>query len=83
MSGHPVQVQRDLGGRWLTARCFEMGDFLTFSLKTIHGSLDNQSDRIRLSTDTRYQRADEPADERWIGPGPRGHVGFHKRSWVC
>lgn len=49
------------------------GDFLTFRMDLIHGSLDNQSDRLRFSTDTRYQPASEPADERWIGVNPPGH----------
>ena len=57
-----------------------MGDLLTFSMKLVHASLDNQSDAIRISTDTRYQLASEPTDDRWVGPAPRGHVGFHKRG---
>ncbi len=32
--------------------------------------------RCRLSSDTRYQRADEPADPRWNGTGEvEGHGG--------
>jgi hypothetical protein len=51
---------------------------------TLHGSLDNQSDhRLRLSTDTRYQRADEPIDERWIGDDPIAHGPDAKRSIIC
>jgi len=30
-------------------------------------------DRLRISTDTRYQLASEPADERWSGEEPIGH----------
>jgi hypothetical protein len=37
---------------------------------THHCSLDNQSNRIRLSTDSRYQLASEPMDERWSGDHP-------------
>jgi hypothetical protein len=42
---------------------------------TLHCSLDNQSpvNRIRLSSDSRYQLASEPADERWIGEEPIAH----------
>jgi hypothetical protein len=42
---------------------------------TLHCSLDNQSpvNRIRLSSDSRYQLASEPADERWIGADPIAH----------
>jgi len=67
-------VQARYGGRWLTAE-FEPGDLLVFGMFLLHCSLDNRSPegRIRLSTDTRYQRADEPADERWVGEEPFGH----------
>lgn len=83
LSKNPVTLREKLGGRWLTSPKFEMGDLLIFSMKLVHGSLDNQSDHIRISTDTRYQLASEPADERWVGPAPRGHVGYHKRGRVC
>lgn len=72
-----------LGSRWLTAERWRMGDFLTFNMTMIHGSLDNHTDRIRLSSDTRYQRASEPADERWIGPKPIGHSLAGKRGRIC
>ena len=67
-------VQARFGKRWLTAE-FEPGDMLLFTMFTLHCSLDNKSpeNRIRLSTDSRYQRADELADERWVGEEPFGH----------
>lgn len=83
LSKNPYSLREKLGGRWLTSPKFEMGDLLTFSMKLVHASIDNQSDQIRISTDTRYQLASEPADERWVGPTPRGHVGYHKRGRVC
>ena len=83
LSKNPVTLREKLGGRWLTSPKYEMGDLLTFSMKLVHGSLDNQSDHIRISSDTRYQLASDPADERWVGPAPRGHVGYHKRGRVC
>ncbi|MBV9848148.1 MAG: phytanoyl-CoA dioxygenase family protein, partial [Armatimonadetes bacterium] len=49
-----ADLRRRLGGRWLSAD-FRMGDLLTFTLATVHASLDNHSDRIRLSSDSRYQ----------------------------
>jgi hypothetical protein len=72
-----------LGRRLLTAREFRMGDLLTFSIYTVHGSLDNHSREIRLSTDTRYQLASESADERWIGENPPGHGGGMIRETIC
>lgn len=83
LSKNPYSLREKLGGRWLTSPKFEMGDLLTFSMKLVHGSLDNQADHIRISTDTRYQLASDPADDRWVGPAPRGHVGYHKRAKVC
>ncbi len=82
LSRNPVKLRRNLGGRWLT-NPFRAGDLLAFSVFTVHGSLDNQSDRIRLSSDTRYQLAGEPADERWIGEHPIGHGPNAKRGMIC
>ena len=56
-------------------------------MATLHASLDNQGDTIRLSSDTRYQRADEPIDERWItgphGEKPIAHGLAAKRGRIC
>ena len=68
----PATIQKELGCRWLTTD-FRAGDLLVFSMYTMHCSLDNRSDRIRLSSDTRYQLASEPVDERWIGENPIAH----------
>ncbi len=72
-----------LGGRLLTAKEFKMGDVLIFSVFTVHGSLDNQSNEIRLSTDSRYQLASEPLDERWMGEKPPAHGGNSIRGMIC
>ncbi len=68
----PAVLQKRFGLRWLTTD-FRAGDLLIFSMYTMHCSLDNVSDRIRLSSDTRYQLASEPVDERWIGENPIAH----------
>ena len=68
LTKNPVVLREKLGGRWLTTD-FKAGDLLTFGMKLVHASLDNQSDRIRLSTDTRYQLASKEIDPRWVGPG--------------
>jgi ectoine hydroxylase-related dioxygenase (phytanoyl-CoA dioxygenase family) len=71
-----VEVRERFGGRWLTASDggFRAGDMLVLGVFTLHCSLDNRSEgRIRLSSDTRYQPASEPADERWIGERPIAH----------
>ena len=82
LADEPTAPQKRLGGRWLTAE-YRAGDVLIFPCKAVHASLDNQSDRFRLSSDSRYQLASEPADERFIGEGPYGHVGRAKRGRVC
>ncbi len=83
LSKNPNSLQASLGGRWLTAQNYEMGDALFFNMTLVHGSLDNKSDRIRLSTDTRYQLASDPIDERWVGQHPPGHASAMKRGRVC
>lgn len=76
------ELQQRLGGRWLSAD-FRMGDVLTFTMGTVHASLNNLSHRIRLSSDARYQRASKPADERWVGDNPIGHGTAAMRGRVC
>lgn len=82
LSTNPASLQKKFGGRWLSAE-FRMGDLLTFRIDTIHASLDNHTDRIRLSTDTRYQLASEPVDERWIGDNPIAHGPAGRRGMLC
>lgn len=79
---NPPTLQKRLGGRWLTAE-YQPGDFLTFKMNVIHGSLDNQTHQIRLSSDTRYQRASQPADHRWVGTNPAGHGPRAKQGRIC
>ncbi|MBR46297.1 MAG: phytanoyl-CoA dioxygenase [Rhodospirillaceae bacterium] len=75
-------TRRELGGRWLTAE-YRMGDLLVFSMYTMHASADNHSDQIRLSSDSRYQLASEPVDERWIGEDPPLHGIRAHRGMIC
>lgn len=89
LHGNPNQIRKSVaagspfGGRWLTSE-YRAGDVLLFSIYTVHASLDNTTtDRIRFSSDTRYQPASEPADERWIGPSPIGHGPAGKKGKIC
>ncbi|WP_026257518.1 phytanoyl-CoA dioxygenase family protein [Actinopolymorpha alba] len=82
ISPDPVRLREELGLRWLTSE-FSAGDVVTFPMYTLHGSLDNTSDRLRLSCDLRYQRASEPADPRWIGLEPTGHGAASKVGLIC
>jgi hypothetical protein len=45
--------------------------------------MDNHTNRLRLSTDTRYQLASEPVDERWIGEDPIAHGPEAKKGIIC
>src|SRR6185295_19376640 len=71
LSHDPAHVQRTFGGRWLTTD-FRAGDVLIIPMFTLHCSLDNRSprNRLRVSSDSRYQLASEPMDERMIGDDP-------------
>jgi len=83
LSKNPVTLREKLGGRWLTAEEYRAGDILIFTMRTVHASLDNQSDRIRLSCDSRYQLASEPADERYTAENPVPYSPDFKRGRVC
>ncbi|HRI83167.1 MAG TPA: phytanoyl-CoA dioxygenase family protein [Opitutaceae bacterium] len=83
LSKNPATLREKLGGRWLTAPAWKAGDFITFGMTLVHGGLDNQTDRLRLSSDTRYQRASQPIDERWIGANPIANTRAGKRGRVC
>ncbi len=76
------KVRRQLGERWLVAE-YEPGDVVVFCMDLVHGGLDNRSGRLRLSSDSRYQLASEPVDERWVGENPPGHGSAGKRGRVC
>jgi hypothetical protein len=80
---NPPVLRNKFGGRWLTAE-FEPGDFITFGMFLVHASLDNRTEnRLRISSDARYQRASEPIDDRWIGVNPPGHTTAGKRGRIC
>lgn len=82
LSNNPYSLRQHLGGRWLSAE-YRMGDILIFGMRTVHASLDNQTSVFRFSTDTRYQPASEPIDNRWIGENPIGHGLAAKRGMIC
>jgi hypothetical protein len=77
-----IGVREQMGGRWLT-HDYRMGDVLIFCMQLLHASLDNQTNRVRLSTDTRYQLATEPLDPRWIGEHPIAHGSEAKEGLIC
>ncbi|MBP2414087.1 hypothetical protein JOF48_002886 [Arthrobacter stackebrandtii] len=68
-----VSITADLPGladthntRWLVTD-YEAGDVVVHSAHIVHASTDNvdPANKLRLSTDIRYQRKTEPIDWRW------------------
>lgn len=70
----PVTLAQERGTHLLTAE-FKAGDVVIMPMFMLHGSMDNRSaiGRVRLSSDTRYQPASEPVDDRWVGENPIAH----------
>lgn len=68
-SDDPDDVSETLGTRWASAP-FAMGDVVIFGMFFMHGSLDNRTNRYRLSSDTRYQLSVDPVDGRHMGETP-------------
>ena len=81
-SSDAIAARAELGGRWLTAN-YKMGDLLVFCMNMMHASSDNRTDRVRISSDSRYQLAAEAIDGRWIGDDPPAHGIRAKRGMVC
>lgn len=82
LSKNPVLIAKALDSRWLTNE-YRAGDVLIFSIFTVHASLDNGSNAIRLSSDSRYQLAGDAVDPRWVGDRPIGHSAAGKRGRIC
>jgi len=58
-----------LGVKW-GSTAFNAGDIILFGMYFMHGSLDNVSNRYRITSDTRYQLACESVDSRHMGATP-------------
>lgn len=82
LSEDPNHIRQKLGGRWLTSE-YNAGDVVIFCMDIVHGGMDNRSNRLRISSDSRYQLASEPADERWVGENPPGHSAAGRRGKIC
>jgi len=74
-SKDPAELVDKFGGRWATTT-FEPGDVVIVNMFLMHASLTNNTNKYRISCDTRYQLASEPVDERWVGDKPRMHGAF-------
>lgn len=76
-SENPVEIVDQFGGQWATTN-FAAGDAIIFGMFMMHCSTTNVTNQYRVSSDTRYQLAAEPVDERWIGKRPKGHYAWGK-----
>ncbi len=65
LSNDLALTSRTLGRRWLWTD-FRAGDVALHSPNLVHASLDNHTDRMRLSADLRFRRSDGAPDERWL-----------------
>lgn len=54
-----IEIAEPFAGRWVCSP-FAQGDVLFFHSMTVHKGVANRSDRLRMSMDVRYQRADAP-----------------------
>ena len=77
-SEDPIEMIEAFGGTWATTE-FRAGDAIVFGMYMMHASLNNATDRYRISSDTRYQLASEPVDDRWIGKKPKAHYAWGKQ----
>ena len=77
-----ADAREQVGGRWLTS-AYEMGDLLVFTMYTMHTGNDNQTNRLRISTDTRYQPSSAVVDERWVGATPGNRDIRDKHGMTC
>ena len=82
LTRNPRRLRDGMGGRWLVSD-FRAGDVLLFNIFTVHCGLENHTNRIRLSTDSRYQPQGRPLDERWNGPNPLRHGAEAKQGMIC
>lgn len=82
LSSDFVALRERLGGRWLTAN-YRQGDIVIFQMTMIHGSLDNQTDRVRVSADPRYQMESQTFDHRYIGDDPIANSSMAKQGRIC
>jgi hypothetical protein len=81
-SDDAVSTRAELGGHWLTSD-FSIGDVLIFGMYTIHAGLDNHTNRLSLSSDTRYQLVAGPVDEHSSKENPVGQGPTDKIDKVC
>jgi hypothetical protein len=89
-SNDPYDVMETLGIQWASTP-FNAGDVVIFGMYFMHASLENATNRFRISSDTRYQLASEAVDQRHMGKDPdeipkadlevRKSIGEFRKEW--
>lgn len=72
-TNNPLEINQKFGGTWHTSN-FNAGDIVIFGMYQLHGSLRNETNQLRITCDTRYQRISEARDERWSNKVPILHT---------
>ncbi|CAH1798252.1 unnamed protein product [Owenia fusiformis] len=62
----PFEISKQFGGQWKTTD-FKAGDAIIFTMRTVHMSSVNSTEKLRISCDTRWQPASQSADPRYVG----------------
>ena len=74
-----LELSRLVDHPWVSSD-FNAGDVVIMGIYLMHGSVKNDTERLRLSVDTRFQPASHPTDERWVGEDPVGHALWFEKE---
>ena len=80
-SENPRELVDDFGFTLGTSH-YSPGDVVIFGMFMMHSSAPNQSDKYRISIDTRYQPANEAKDERFFGENGKWQGNFYNQGAV-
>lgn len=77
-----LEMVEKFGGMWGTTN-FTAGDVVLFGMRFMHGSLNNMTERYRLSSDCRYQLVANRKAEAGapIAPGPERSMKDAREEW--
>ena len=62
----PFEISHQFGGQWCTTD-YEAGDVVLFGWRLVHMSTTNETDKVRVSCDVRWQPAGDAVDPRYVG----------------
>ncbi|NKB71890.1 MAG: phytanoyl-CoA dioxygenase [Candidatus Latescibacteria bacterium] len=68
-----LEVTQDLGDSWVGGS-FDQGDVLFFHSMAVHRGIPNTGSQLRMSIDSRFQRADQPVAPGSLEPHSQPHT---------